>query len=433
MREWPARILRILTIAMLAPGFATRAHAQMIQNEFPADIPGYSPSLSDSVVNRMLLEDQNQGVEFNSFIFRPSVSENDGYNSSTLGVPGSGSFEANTAASLRVNSDWSRHALGASLGVNRAQYLDKPVASYTTWNAAIGGALNLGNDTATLSYSHLVRDLTATDLGVAGVVAPVPYAVDDIRASYVKLFSRFSLTPSFDYQTYAFGQAAGAVPVNDHRLNHEIESGSLAARYDFTPGDAAVLILRVSRAEFGLQPLNNYNDDAVFAGLDSRGPQLVQYRALAGFESRRFANAGTSVDTPVFELDTVWTPTQPDTVTLTGFRSLDNPTTPFALNQTVTQGRLQLDHALRQDVFLRAEFGYGLTQERIFSGRASGEQQRQLNFGLAAFWNFNRNMRATLSYNYSSGTATGLSNNLSRTGFSSFTDNTIIIGISFFE
>jgi len=418
---------------MLGVGFASHAQAQMIQNEFPSDIPGYAPSLADSVVNRMLLEDQSQGVEFNSFLFRPSVSESDGYNSNALGAPGSGSAEANTAASLRVNSDWSRDALGASLGVNDVRYFQKPIASYTSWNAALGGALNLGNDTATLSYAHLVRELTATELGVAGVVAPVPYAVDDIRASYQKLFSRFSLIPAFDYQSYAFGQAGGAVPVNDEGLNHEIESGSVAARYEFSPGDAAVLVLQVSRAEFGHQPVNNYNDYAVFAGLDSRGPQFVQYRALAGFDSRRFANAGTSVSTPVFELDTVWTPTELDTVTLTGFRSLDNPTTPFALNQTITQGRLQLDHELRQDVFLRADIGYGVTQETIFGAGAPSAQQRQLNFGLAAFWNFNRNMRATLSYAYSGGSSGGASNNVSRTGFSSFTDQTIIIGISFFE
>ena len=425
--------MRSLAVAVLVASFARCAHAQLIQNEFPADIPGYAPSLSDSVVNRMLLEDQNQGVEFNSFVFRPSVSESDGFNSNTLGAAGSGSAEANTAASLRVNSDWSRDALGASFGVNSVHYFEEPIASFTSWNAAIGGALNLGNDTATLSYAHMVRNLTATDLGVAGVVAPVPYAVDDIRASYLKLFSRFSLTPAFDYQSYGFGQAAGAVPVNDNDLNHEIESGSLATRYEFSPGNAAVLILHVSRAVFGVQPINNYTDEAVFAGLDSRGAQLVQYRALAGFDSRRFPNARTAVNTPVFELDTVWTPTELDTVTLTGFRSLDNPTTPFALNQTVTQGRLQLDHELRQDVFLRADIGYGLSQETVFGAGAPTEQQRQMNFGVAAFWNFNRNMRATLSYNYSSGTSNGPSNNVSRTGFSSFTDNTIIIGVSFFE
>ena len=96
------RILRSLAVAVLVASFARCAHAQLIQNEFPADIPGYAPSLSDSVVNRMLLEDQNQGVEFNSFVFRPSVSESDGFNSNTLGAAGSGSAEANTAASLRV-------------------------------------------------------------------------------------------------------------------------------------------------------------------------------------------------------------------------------------------------------------------------------------------------------------------------------------------
>jgi len=419
--------------AWFALGFAPRAKAQLIQNEFPSDIPGYTPSLSASVVNRMLLEDEEQGVEFNSFVFRPTVSESGGYNTNALGVPGSGSALADTSASLRMNSDWTRDALGASLGVNNEHFFAEPVAGETTWSAAIGGALNLGNDTATLSYSHVVQDLTATDLGVAGVVAPVPYSVDDVRASYLKLFSRFSLTPAFDFQNYSFGRAGGAVPVNDDGLNHQIENGSLAARYEFSPGDAAVLILQVARAGFGFQPVSNYNDYAVFAGLDSRGDQLFQYRALAGFDSRRFTNAGISVNTPVFELDTVWTPTELDTATLTGYRSLDNPTSAFALNQTVTEFRLELDHELRTDVFLRADIGYGLSQETPFGAGVTSEQQRQVSFGLVAFWNLNRNMRASVSYSYASGTSNGQSNLLSRTGFSSFTDNTIIIGITFFE
>ena len=70
---------------------AKDAHAQLIQQYFPADIPGYSPNFSASVVNRMDAQDQAEGVEVGDFVIRPELSETAGYDSNTLGTPNSGS------------------------------------------------------------------------------------------------------------------------------------------------------------------------------------------------------------------------------------------------------------------------------------------------------------------------------------------------------
>ena len=84
---------------------AEDAHAQLIQQYFPADIPGYSPNFSASVVNRMDEQDQAEGVEVGDFVIRSEMSETTRYDSNTLGTPNSGSSEIDTNAGIRANSD----------------------------------------------------------------------------------------------------------------------------------------------------------------------------------------------------------------------------------------------------------------------------------------------------------------------------------------
>jgi energy-converting hydrogenase Eha subunit B len=57
---------------------AAPAHAQLVQQYFPADIPGYSGNFGASVVNRMMMLNQTNGIEVGDFIIRPVVSENAG-------------------------------------------------------------------------------------------------------------------------------------------------------------------------------------------------------------------------------------------------------------------------------------------------------------------------------------------------------------------
>ena len=195
--------------------FAARtAHAQLVDEYFPGEIPGYQANLSASVVNRINDADLAQGVELGDFVIRPDLSESEGYNSNVLGTPHSGSSVLSTSAGVRVNSDWGRDAVGAAVGVNENQYFNLPIADYTAWNAALGGTLTLGDDALSIGYSRQRAYLSAEDLGVIGVVSPVPYTADDLRLSYYKSFSRFSLTPSLEYE---FIQFRGG-----HRRDHDL-------------------------------------------------------------------------------------------------------------------------------------------------------------------------------------------------------------------
>jgi hypothetical protein len=422
-------------LAAGALGHAGAARAQLVQQYFPSDIPGYAPDFSSSVVNRLNLQNQDAGVEIGDFTVRPSVSESGAYESEVLGTPNSASSEAETNASLKAGSDWARNALGISLGVDDRQYPQLPQAGFTNWTMAGGGALTLGDDALTIAYAHLALHLSATDLGVTGVVDPVPYAVDDVRLGYAKLFARFSLTPSFEYQNFTFGTAGGPNAVNYNSLNHQTESGTLTGRYDTAPGDGVVAILHVSQAQFSPFVANDYTDVGGFAGLDFRSDAVVQYRLLGGYETRSFTQGVSAVSTPTFELDAVWTPTPLDTVTATAVRRLDDPTSPFARNQIVTDGRVQLDHELRQTVFLRVSAEDSRSDSEAASEAAGSDRQNQVHLGVGATWNINRHLRGTIGYAFTNSTGNGTALDQLPTDSASgrFINHIVTVGVTLHE
>jgi hypothetical protein len=430
--------LRVIgaAVAMFgAAGAANRADAQVIAQDFPSDIPGYAADFDLSVVTRMLLQGEAQGAEIGDFVVRPALSVIGGYNSNTLGTPNSGSGDVETKAGLKVNSDWGRDALGLSFNVDDFRYFQQPDADYTNWTVGAGGDLTLGDDTATIAYARLAEHLTATDLGVTGVITPVPFTVDDARVSYLKLFSQFSLTPSFQFDSFKFGASSGPVAVSDTALSHEVEDEALTGRYELTPGNAVVASVRTSQAQFKTIPGDGYLDVGGFAGLDFQGDGVVQFRAVAGLEQRRFDTTPVATRTsPTFEVNAVWTPTGLDTVTGTAYRQLVDPTSAFARNQIVTDGRVELDHELRTDVFLRADAELGESNSQSDAVTVGDDNETEVSLGTAAFWNINRNLRATLSYDFRRGWSTeSLAAPTNRFSSLNFTRNTILLGFTVYE
>ncbi|PYD67157.1 outer membrane beta-barrel protein [Komagataeibacter nataicola] len=423
---------------------AQAAHAQLIQQLFPSDVPGYSTDLTGSVVTHQMMGQQSDGIGMGSWLLRPSASENVGYNTNTLGIPGSGSPAVQTSANVSASSRWRRHALGASVGMDDHRYPTQSIASYTNWHGSIGGSLNLGRDTLSAAFSHYQYHLSATNLGVYGVVYPVPYQVNDGRLSYTKVFGRFSLIPAFDYQDFSFGTAPGPISIDYDSISHKVETGSLTSRYEFSRGDALVAVLRGSAAQFDQAvqaSTNNYADGAGFVGVDFRRGQVWQYRLLVGGETRSFKNGySPSVSTPTFEANVAWMPRRIDTVTLTAARHISDPETPFARNQVITDVRLQWDHELRHNVFVRAygEFGESSSQSgqqaqgTAVTSLEGSRLQKQIHFGGTVFWNIDRHVRASLTYNYvNNATSGGNVNYLNIPGrLSTFTSNTVLLGFS---
>jgi len=421
-------ILGAFVLVLAAVG---TARTQLISQFFPPDIPGYELNDSELVGDR--LEDQAlpNGVEVGDFVIRPELDLSGGYDSNTLGTADSGSAEVETRASFAANSDWTRNSLNVSFSVDDLRFLNKGGASYTNWATGISGSFNLGDDILLLSYQHRSMHLAATSLGAIGIQTPVPFSVDDAQAAYTKLFGRFSLTPSAELEHYGFG-AGGAGDAQAYQtLSHRVESAGLTGRFEAAPGDAAVLILRPSIAQFDKNGADNYADVAGYAGLDIRGERIVQYRVLFGFEHRSFSDHTTpAVTTPTFELSAIWSPTPLDEITVTGVHRLDDPTSPFARDQDLLDGRIELDHELRRNVFLSGYAEGARANSRAALAGAGTISQTQLNAGASAVWNFNRYVNATLSYGYTLNRASGgVPTTSAAAAGQDFSSNNFLVGI----
>jgi hypothetical protein len=425
----------VATFLVLSAG---SARAQLVDEFFPGQIPGYQANLSGSVVNRIENLDDPIGVEVGDFVIRPEVSESAGYNSNLLGQPGTGTPSLSTSAGVKVNSDWDRDAVGVSANVNENQFFNLPFANFTSWGTAAGGTLTLGNDALSVGYSHQQDYLSAEDLGVVGIVSPVPYSVDDARISFYKLFSRISITPSFEYENFTFGQSRGAEAVNYNGLNHQTEIGAVTGAYAVSPGNAVIAIVRGTAAQFN--PVagatsNNYNDAAGYLGLDYESGSLLQFRALIGAESRSFSSSNQpTVTTPSFELDAMWEPTELDTVTGILSRELNDPASPFASNQAVTLARLQLDHQLRHNLFIRGSAEYATSLSPSNTTGLTALSETQVSLGARLLWNVARHLDATLSYGFGNGQSSGGDTvGLPSNGGSAYTSNSIVLGVRIFD
>jgi hypothetical protein len=140
------------------------------------------------------------------------------------------------------------------------------------------------------------------------------------------------------------------------------------------------------------------------------------------------------VTTPTFELDAMWEPTEVDTVTGIVSRELNDPASPFASNQTVTLARLQLDHELRDNLFIRGTAQYATSLSPSTTPGVSNLDDSQVTLGARLLWNVARHLDATLSYGFSNGQSSGgFDASLPSNGGSSFTSNSILLGISIFD
>lgn len=416
------------------------ARAQLAQQYFPSELPGYSADSTGSISLREVLQHRHTGIPVGAYILKPTASQQFGYSTSILGAPHTSSASLVTSAGLGVNSNWSRHAIGASMSVTNQAYPSISAANFTNWSAAAGGMLNLRRDTLSLGYTHSLRHLSATDLGNFGIGYPVPYSTDDVRMSYHKNWTRFALIPTASYDNYSFGQSQGKLPAasrNLSSLSHQLETQVLQGRFEISKGNALVAVLRGSEAQFtphAGQLSSDYISGGGFLGIDLRADPVLQYRLLAGGETRRFIRGGgRPVTTPTAEAQILWMPDKLNTLTFSGQRGLFDPTSPFSRNQVMSTAQIIWDRELRKDVFFHGGVSYSRTDSRSSTMGTKSRQQNQIGFKATVDWQFTRDVKFTLNYNHTSsytkhGVPAVLDNGFSH---ATFTNNSVTFGVAF--
>ena len=420
-----------VALAALALLLPLAAQAQMpdrytLDQYFQQGVAGYGSELGTTVLSRARPEYDPLGIRVGDFIVRPEVDESVGYNSNVIGqVPAQGSLLEQTSATLAFTSDWARNSFGGTFNVTNLQVPSVPNQTQTTWSGALGGTYQIGNDVLTLAASHMNAFIEPYGIDVVsfnrpGVLysAPIPYSVNDVRASYTANFGRISLTPAFDFSNVTFGGSAlyglngftppgpvngfvDGVPQNESFLDHNTYEGSLTARYEYAPLRDFLMVVREDNVQYvpsdaALYGANRSGNAADFlVGLDYTANGVWRYRVLAGYEVRQYQNYATH-SSPVFEGNVIWQPTELTTVTLKGLRTIEDAVDLNVAGFDYTSGRLQLDHELRRNILVTV---YGSIQNASYINTGGGNETF-FGAGAGVTYLINRNVHLALTYDW---------------------------------
>ncbi len=377
--------------------------AELLDEYFPNGIPGYGTAPGVTVASRQRPSFDPVGVRTGSFVLHPQVNESLGYDSNVFGSGhrAPGSWLVGTHPSLLVGSEWSRNSVGAYVGASDLRYLDQPSQSYTDWTASLGGSVSVGRDQLTLAASHLQLHQPRTDLDALPSDTPVAYQVNDIRASYLIPWGRFSVTPSLAFTTYNYATTTiFGLPASQAYRDRNVLQGAVTTRYQLSPQHDLLVVARLLGVNYTApqpgQPTRNSTGSELLLGMANETNAVWQYRVLVGWEMRAFAASQHSTQqAPIAEAAVTWNPSGVTTLTTTLTRSIEDAAQEGIAGYTYTSGRLVLDHEARRNLLLQASAGLQYADYLQGGGHASG-----FSLGAGATWLVNRHMRVSATYDF---------------------------------
>jgi hypothetical protein len=404
--------------AVLAGGAAraqsTSVVPSVLQNFFPSGVPGYGSAAGVTVPSRQRPEFDPLGVRAGSFIIRPEVTQSFGYNSNATGTPhAKSSAVSETEASVAANSDWGRNSLGALLTVDSLNYLAQSSQNQTAWTASGGGTYDFGRDTLAVAASHQNLFESSNSINNTGLGEPLPFTLDDFRASYTTQFGRYTFTPNIGYSLLRFGNLpgvsrAGVIGVigsasgSQSFQNRNILVGGVTTRYEFAPNRDAVLDIRGTNVNY-INPQANLfgpsrsgNAVTALAGIEYVSSAVWTYRVLVGYQQREFSSPQYKAHgAPIGEASVFWTPEPRDTVSFRFIRGIEDAADANTSGYVYTGTRLSWDHEYLRNVLLQVYGGF----ERA-AYLQSPDIQSIYEVGGSVTYLINRNVRLTGSYGY---------------------------------
>jgi hypothetical protein len=374
---------------------ARPAREQDLSEYIPQGVPGY-----DTVANPVLARPRPLydpiGIRLGSFVLHPRLDLGLGYDSNLFGsTPPRGSALFGTHASLLAGSDWSQNSVGAYFGVDDLRSPGVPNQSRTDWTGSAGGTFDLGTDRLTLAAAHLSLHQDRTAIDALPTDGPVPYQVNDFRATYLHAFNRLALTPNLELSTYRFGSATiMGTPAPQSDRNRNLFQAGIAASYALAGSSNLVVVLRgldtIYTAPQPGAPSRNSTGFVALTGFERDDP-VWRWRILFGWEQRNFAAPQfRSHGAPVAQADIAFSPSGLTTITGTLARTIEDAAQEGVAGYTYTTARLTIDHEYMRNVLLQ---GFASVQHAAFL--QGGGVQTSFTLGGSVTWLINRRLRLT--------------------------------------
>jgi hypothetical protein len=197
---------------------------------------------SETVFNRPRPDYDPLGIRWGSFIVNPSLSLAGTYDSNIFATETGAlsDFFVHEIPAVGIKSDWSRHALGATVGGDFRQYVTHTTENVNNFSTDVGGRYDISNGEyfAADALYQLQHEDRSSPNAVFGK-NPTQYVVMGADLSYVHMVGVLGLRVDTTFTSYDFNNAVNGVTgatINQQfrdrneyviapRLQYEIEPG----------------------------------------------------------------------------------------------------------------------------------------------------------------------------------------------------------------
>jgi hypothetical protein len=378
---------------------AGRALAELMTGLFPDGVPGYDADPGVTVETRLHPEQMPLGLPEGAFQFWPRLDESFGYSSNALPGPHKrGSWQALTAPTLAIDSNWSSNAFGAVVSAQDTRMLSLPSQSRTDGTVSAGGRIDIGDDKLTVAAAHVAQHEDRGSLDSIASDRPIAFQVDDVRASYAMTASRWNVVPSVQVANWTYsGTTLLGVPTSQAYRDRVVVQGGVTAHYEFAPLRSAVLVVRAIGQNYTRTPIGQPSPDStsyqVLAGFDYDDNSVWRWRLLVGGEIRQFSSPlYPRQTTPIAEAGVGWSPSGMTSVSVTISRDTEDAEQEGVSGLTYTTAHLTVEHEYQRDLLFKGSVG---VQRADFF---QGGHQTGTTAELGVTWVLSRDARLSFTY-----------------------------------
>jgi len=305
-------------------------------------------------------------------------------------------------ASLDLESDWTTHAVGASVHSDNRQYFSENRLNYEDWDVGGYGRYDFSANTSLdARYRHYRQhlDVYNFDVQTAGISQPVPYDSDEVQVTGNTRFNRVGLLATGVYRTFQFEDAViGGVrnPVSQNSFNTAI--GALGTSYSLAPGRSITGVFRIQDIKY-TDSISRDRDSFTWealVGFEYDFDGVWQGRLAVGWRQRDYRGSNIkTLEGPAVEGQLTWLPTQLTTVRFFVSRTIEESIRTDAVSFQRMRGGVAVDHESLRNIIL----GANLSADRR-EYESPNQTATDALLVLSARYLLNRNMQLIGSYTY---------------------------------
>ncbi|MEN6542650.1 outer membrane beta-barrel protein [Parvibaculum sp.] len=307
------------------------------------------------------------GIRAGSFMILPKVDVTETYNDNIYATDTNTESDFITAVSpsIRVQSLWSRHALGLQTGLSKYWYGSNATEDRLDWNVGANGRLDVLRDTnitGEVGYRQAHEDRGSAN-SPTSAAEPVEY---NLFNSSLGLFQRFNrvtarLTGTLDQYSYKDVALIGGGMLDESARDRKEYGGGLRLAYDISPDTNVYAEGKLNKRSYDVSvPVDrNSNGYEAVIGSEFKLSRLAQGEIYAGYQRQTYDAAYYSATSGLaYGAKVNWFVTPLTTVRLSAASMIEESIDPAASGYLSQKVGVGIDHELLRNLILSGDVSY---------------------------------------------------------------------------